>query len=519
MRQRFVSARVAPRTVVTGEAVAGVVALALSTTLDSWPVAVAAGAALALLICVVTFRGRTLWQWMWRIMSWTRRRVRQLRLPQPVDVTLNEYTVGEHKVGVVIDAHTVCTMISVLGKAYIPTLLHADHTKTLNTVPISVIAQEMQRCGLSVDVDIVCEGSRTARDNYAELYEAALRGLPAAGQRSVTLVVRFDTRSERMLPALLWRRDTVGAAVAASQRITRALCQANCRARLLTAEQMNDAVAASLGGPENATASYQDRWTNLQRGGKAYVTAYFFSAADVRSAELDDVWAYQSDHTTLVIALRSDPTGVRASALVRLTTVQPLASSPRLVLNSMAGRQWEALTLTLPGRKRLSLPSTPVTAELNTAVVAGASGVLLGELRDAMLLMPMSDPAAPTRIVVQADDDQTIKRLIRRAAAAGEQVAVYDPTGRWTMASASPRIWTTRDMTAQPPRPPTMVVHNGRVNNYPPARTSITVGDVPASAAPDIRIEQRSERITVKTQRFRTTLRPVTFRNEDAYLR
>lgn len=239
----------------------------------------------------------------------------------------------------------------------------------------------------------------------------------------------------------------------------------------------------------------------------------------MRSAQLDDVWAYQSDHTTLVIALRSDPAGVRASALVRLTTVQPLASSPRLVLNPMAGRQWEALALTLPGCRRLRLPSTPVTTELNTAVVAGASGVLLGELRDAMLLMPISDPAAPTRIALHADDDQAVKRLIRRAAAAGEQVAVYDPTGRWTMTSASPRIWTTRDVTAQPPRPPTMVVHNGRVNNYPPARTSITVGDVPASAAPDIRIEQRGERITVKTQRFRTTLRSVTFRNEDAYLR
>lgn len=71
-------------------------------------------------------------------------------------------------------------------------------------------------------------------------------GLPAAGQRSVTLVVRFDTRSDRILPGLLWRRDTIGAAVAASQRITRALCQTNCRARLLTAAQMNDAVAASL---------------------------------------------------------------------------------------------------------------------------------------------------------------------------------------------------------------------------------------------------------------------------------
>lgn len=514
MRQRFVSARITSRAVIAGELVAGLAALALSTTLISWPIAVATGAVLGLVICVLTLRGRTVWQWVGRVITWMRHRVRKLRLPEPVDVTLNEHTVG-----VVIDGHTVCTMISVLGKPYIPTLLHADHTKTPNTVPISVIAHEMQRCGLSVDVDIVCEGSRTARDNYAELYEAALRGLPAAGQRSVTLVVRFDTRSERVVPGLLWRRDTIAAAVAASQRITRALNQSNCRARLLTAEQMNDAIASSLGGPENATASYQDRWTNLQRGGKAYVTAYFFSAQDVRSAQLDDVWAYQSDHTTLLIALRSEPTGVQASALVRLTTVQPLATSPRLALNSMAGRQWEAVALTVPGRKRLSLPSTPVTAELDTAVVAGASGVLLGQLRDAILLMPMSDPLAPTRIALHTDDDQEVRRLIRRAAAAGEQVAVYDPTGRWTMSAASPRIWTTRDLTAQPPRPPTMVIHNGRANNYPPARTSITVGDVPASAAPDIRIEQRGERITVKTQRFRTTLRPITFRNEDAYLR
>lgn len=176
MKQRFVSARIAPRAVVTGEVVAGLVALALSATLDSWPIAVASGAATGLVICVLTFRERTVWQWAWRAMSWTRRRVRRLQLPQPVDVTLNEHTVG-----VVIDGHTVSTMITVLGKPYIPTLLHADHTKTLNTVPISVIAQEMQRCGLSVDVDIICEGSRTARDNYAELYEAALR---AAGGRS-----------------------------------------------------------------------------------------------------------------------------------------------------------------------------------------------------------------------------------------------------------------------------------------------------------------------------------------------
>ena len=157
-------------------------------------------------------------------------------------------------------------------------------------MPVTVIAEQMRRHGLPVDVDIVCEGRRTAaRDNYADLYQTFLRGLPAAGQRSVTLLVRLDARSGRVLPGLLWRRDTIAAAVAASQRIARALCQKDCRARLLTAGQMREATAASLGGAEHAAASYRDRWTTLHRGGKAYVTSYFFSAEDL--ADIDNVWS------------------------------------------------------------------------------------------------------------------------------------------------------------------------------------------------------------------------------------
>ena len=193
---------------------------------------------------------------------------------------------------------------------------------------------------------------------------------------------------------------------------------------------------------------------------------------------LDNVWTYQSDHTTLVIGLRRDPAGtVRASAMVRLTTVQPLAAAPTLALNALPGRQWEALALTLPGKARLALPSAPVTADLDAAVVPGASGVLLGEFRNAMFLMPISDPAALTRIALRADDDKAVKQFIRRAAAAGEHVAVYDPAGAWTMTSRSPRIWITRDVNARPPHQPTMVVHNGSGDGFPRARTMVRVGD------------------------------------------
>ncbi len=93
--------------------------------------------------------------------------------------------------------------------------------------------------------------------------------------------------------------------------------------------------------------------------------------------------------------------------------------------------------------------------------------------------MPLSDPARPTRIAMTTDSDVGVRQLIRRAAAAGERVAVYDNTGAWTMTSGSSRIWTTSDMSAQPARPPTMVVHNGNANPYPGAWISVTVG--PAS--------------------------------------
>jgi hypothetical protein len=208
---------------------------------------------------------------------------------------------------------------------------------------------------------------------------------------------------------------------------------------------------------------------------------------------------------------------VRASAVVRLTTPQPLLVAPDPVLNRFTGRQWDALAKTPPGRDRINgLPSVSVGAELDAAVVVGPSGVLLGKFGDALLLMPLSDPAAPTRIAMNADN-KTVRQLIRRAAAVGERVAVYDKTGDWTMTTGSSRIWTTDDMQAQPPRPPTLVVHNGSTNPYPAAWASVTVGG-PTVGDSDIIIEQRDNRIQLRSQRFRTVIEPVTFRNEEPYL-
>jgi hypothetical protein len=46
--------------------------------------------------------------------------------------------------------------------------------------------------------------------------------------------------------------------------------------------------------------------------------------------------------------------------------------------------------------------------------------VMIGRIGDALLLMPLSDPAGPTRIAMSTDGDVAVRQLIRRAAVAGE---------------------------------------------------------------------------------------------------
>jgi hypothetical protein len=42
------------------------------------------------------------------------------------------------------------------------------------------------------------------------------------------------------------------------------------------------------------------------------------------------------------------------------------------------------------------------------------------------MLLPLRDPAGPKRVVIDAYDDVAVRQLIRRGAASGEIVAVYD---------------------------------------------------------------------------------------------
>lgn len=512
MKRPLLTARRSLRAVVAAESIAiGWTAGLLAAGVAVLPALISA-VVVAAALCLVSVADLAVWQWARLAAHWLAHRQQRITFPDGVDVEIDGSPVG-----VIVDGHTVVTMISVWGKPYVPTLIYPQRAETPNTLPLTVVVEQMHRVGLGVDVDVICEGRRTTRDHYAELYARFLGGRPAAGQRTTTLVVRLDTRAADTTAGLLWRRNSVEAAAAATRRIVRALRQVNCRAQILTSAQIREVAIAGLGDIGAAEEPYRDHWSTLHRPGHGYVTSYYFSADDIDAAHLDDVWSYDAEHTTLVVALRRSANEVRASAVVRLATSQPLPVAPDPVLNRFTGRQWEALAKTLPGRGRMNgLPSVPLGIELDTAVVVGPSGVLLGKFGDALLLMPLTDPAAPTRIAMRTSN-KTVRQLIRRAAAVGERVAVYDDTSSWTMTAGSSRIWTTADMHAQPPRPPTLVVHNGGANPYPGAWASVTV-DGATLGDPDIIIEQRDNLIQLCTKRFRTAIEPVTFRNEEPYL-
>ncbi|SKK91677.1 type VII secretion protein EccE [Mycobacteroides abscessus subsp. massiliense] len=524
-----------------------------------WAVAVAA--VLAVCLFVVPVRDLTMWQWAIQFAHWVRRRrhhlhevmqpasdskrdeapspdpsspnddeeqpdaaaVDRVRMDRFTDVEINDTT----HVGVLVEDHTVVTMVALWGRPYLPTLLTANRAETPNTVPLTVIAGEMKRASLGVDVDVVAEGIRSyTADPYGAAFTAFIGSRPVVGQRSATLVVRLDTHAADTTSGLMWRPNSVTAVIAATQRIVKALRQAGCRAEILTAAQMRNTTAATVGGAERLDATYHDRWATLHQPGHGYTTSYYLPADHLTPRALEDLWSIDADRTTVVVALRRYDEGVRVGALVRLVTSRPLRTTPATTLRRCTGRQWEVLVRTIPGAARLTtmLPTVELTDTLDEAVAVGPSGILIGATRDdrtageaGSVLIPFFDPAGPTRIAANVDD-ATVRQLIRRASAAGELVAVYDDVGRWSMTGASSRIWTTRDHTEQPPRPPTMVFHHiSSSNPCPGARSAVAVGPPRPGYSPDVWIDQYGAKsLQLNTAKFDVPLEPVTIRGEDA---
>ena len=123
-----------------------------------------------LLLFVVRVSRLTPWQWLRRAIGRLRHKEHRVNAGEFVDVDSDGQPLG-----VRVDEHTLVTMVNVWGRPYIPTLLRPQGAETPNTLPLTAIAEQMQRFGLGVDVDVIAQGRRTASDSYGQFYATAAR--------------------------------------------------------------------------------------------------------------------------------------------------------------------------------------------------------------------------------------------------------------------------------------------------------------------------------------------------------
>lgn len=447
-----------------------VVAGVFGTTLTGWAVGGGPGAAsaliLALAVAVVPWRGQPLQNWMMQYLT----RNRPVRLVDPVTVA-NDRSGG----GVRFQDGIAIAVVQLLGKAHRPTLLTGSaDTRTVNTLDIGVLVPMLrQSMGLTIEsASIVSAGARRRNaGDYPRIYDTLLGTAPYAGRRETWLVVRIRVLNNG---AALRRRPTVGtSALAAAQRIAATLCRNGVRTRVATAADIVE-LERRLG--VSALEPHNRHWHTL-RGEDGWMTSYAYRPDDLTAAVLAQAWSLRADGIVQDITVFPDGT---ACATVTIRTAQPPTAVPSVVLKSLPGEQARAFANNLCGpRNELRGQSNgPLPASLSVPI--GPSGILLGKLPNGdRMQLPLGDPGEFSRIRVTAED-AIAKRIVIRAAAAGERVTVHSrDIDRWNSVRMPGLI-----VTDQPRPAPgtTFSVTDGTVAPTPRPGTVIEVGDgrVPA---------------------------------------
>ena len=555
MKARTVGVRPAIPVVVAGEVIV-LAALMVFPPRHSgwWPVAVVA--VIAALILLLTVHRRNAPGWAAAAVRWWSQRHKPASAAAAIDVPH-----GSSLCGVRVDEHEAITMIGVAGLAYAPTLLGAAAaSQTNNIVPLHILAGLLdQPGGLQLSgIDVVSSGMRVRRGSgYPPLYSTLLADRPAAGQRSTRLIMRLDINAS--VPALSYRTSIGAAAAAATERIVNALLQEGIRASVLTAHQL-DAALAELGaglavappqpvadveaaapaervldGQSHSALAADVGWRTVNTR-PGHLTTYYFSPEDIATATLNQMWSLRTDEvvqsTTISRARGTEAGGggpVTVSAVVRCNDPQPPQQPPTLYLNPLPGDQYAATLRAAPtARPPLAVPSRPLGDAAALAIPIGSTGILvgaaldddpaLGARRDDLVMLALSDPQRATRIAMETSEFYA-RQLLIRAAAVGERVAIYtDAPSRWA-SLAQPHIAVV-ERRRPPEFVPTIIVSD---RPSPPsaglASTVITIGrPAPDAPTPDLHFAQTSRStVRITTATFTTDVVIGAFRQEQAW--
>ena len=419
------------------------------------------GLLIGLMALVLPWRGQPLWRWAGHYA----RRNRPIALQEPVTVT-NDRSGG----GIRYQEGTAVAVIQVMGKRHRPTLLTGSaFTRTSNLIDAdSVVPLLRHSLGLTIEsVSVISTGARRRNTgDYSRVYDTLVGPAPYAGSRETWLVVRV--RDIGNGEALRWRPTAGRAALAAAQRIASALRREGVRARVATATdiaELDRRLGVAALGPHGR------RWHSL-RGDAGWMTTYAYRPADISTEVLAQAWSQMADGVIHNVTIFPDGT---CCASVTLQSPQPPTACPSVALRSLPGEQARALANNLAGPRRELHGQARSALPSFLQIPVGPSGILLGKVSGGdRLLLPLSDPAEPTRVHIAAEA-AIVKRIVIRAAAAGERITVHtlDPD-RWD--SVRMPYVTVTDQ----PRPAsgsTMSVTDGTVSPAPRPATVIEVGE------------------------------------------
>ncbi|WP_194817395.1 type VII secretion protein EccE [Nocardia sp. XZ_19_385] len=321
--------------------VIGLVALIFG--LDKW---IALGiAVVSALIPLIPIAKRTVLDW---IATWWRY------------LTKSDYEIGDtvdfrgpddRSLGLYWDGSRVVTVVEVLPPRGGLTRISSSTVHASHLLPLPELAKCLNQHDILLSgIDIISHGHRSRAGTPAgKIYESLLGPLPATAHRAVWLAISFDAIA---CPEASARRGggTEGASRAvtiATQRIMRALEDADCNARILTAPEIRKAVLQITAGfdPRNLT----HRWRYAEIGNAVNIGA----AVDPKrlgSDLLAQLWVAPSRGTTVAVRLRAGSSAetVSIGAAWRLTARELPERSKLKGMISMAGRHRDGLLAHMP---------------------------------------------------------------------------------------------------------------------------------------------------------------------------
>ena len=343
--------------------------------------------AVAVLIALITFRGRRLAGWIATYCAWLVRRRRPLAAPSEpvVGATVQP---GDH-VAVRWQGETLVAVIELIPRPFTPTVIVDGQAHTDDVVDTRLIEQVLSVHCPDLEVDVVSAGYRIAKTAAAEvvtLYEQVIGTDPAPAHRRTWIIVRADPRRTRKSAG---RRD------AGTAGLIRYLVASTTRIADELARHGIDAVCGrSFDDFDRATdiGFEREKWSTI-KGRNSFTTAYTAPGGP------DVWWAAPADHTIVRVHV--------AAGTVPQTTV--LLATPDKPKRRRGFCR-------VSGGQRAALQGQTLVPDRHCQLPIGSAGVLVGETASHYpVYMPFDDVDAS----VNLGDARVFTQFALRAAAAG----------------------------------------------------------------------------------------------------